>query len=237
MTPSALLPDESGLRQRIDAIETRVRAAALAANRDPASVTITAVSKTFPRELVDEAYRLGLSTFGESRVQEAREKFAGDLPSDFHLTMIGQLQSNKVRQAVALFDRIESVDRPSLVVALEKEAARIDTLVSVLLQVNIGREPQKSGCLPEDALELARQIVEAPHLRLDGVMGIAPMVPTPDDAREYFRSLRELRDDLRVALTDHDLAVLSMGMSGDFEPAITEGATHVRIGTAIFGGR
>jgi pyridoxal phosphate enzyme (YggS family) len=232
-------PGEDGhwLRNRIDAIEARVRNAALAADRDPASVTITAVSKTFPRSLVDEAYAIGLSNFGESRVQEAREKFAGDLPADLRLTMIGQLQTNKVRPALQVFDRIESVDRPSLVEALEREAGRIDTRVSVLLQVNIGREAQKSGCLPKDAADLARSIAASPHLRLDGLMGIAPLVHFAAEARPYFRALRELRDQLRDDSAAGDLGVLSMGMSGDFEAAIAEGATHVRIGSAIFGGR
>jgi PLP dependent protein len=236
MIPSETSDESQGLRQRIDGIEARVRAAAIAAGRDPDSVTITAVSKTFPRTLIDQAHALGLSTFGESRVQEAREKFSGDLPADMRLTMIGQLQTNKVRQALALFDRIESVDRPSLVAMLEKEAARIDARVSVLLQVNIGRESQKSGSLPEDAASLAGEIESSPHLRLDGLMGIAPLVDTPDLARPYFHDLRELRDRLRSEV-ESNLAVLSMGMSSDFEAAIAEGATHVRIGSAIFGSR
>ncbi|HYJ13804.1 MAG TPA: YggS family pyridoxal phosphate-dependent enzyme, partial [Thermomicrobiales bacterium] len=181
--------DHLSLRNRIDAIEARVRNAALAADRDPDTVTITAVSKTFSRELVDQVYAIGLSNFGESRVQEAREKFAGELPADLRLSMIGQLQTNKVRQALQVFDRIESVDRPLLIETLEREAARIDTRCSVLLQVNIGREPQQSGCLPEDAATLARAVEESPHLRLDGLMGIAPLVATLEEARPFFRSL------------------------------------------------
>lgn len=237
MIPSVLQESDASLRQRIDAITFRVQASALAAGRDPHSVTITAVSKTFEREAVDQAYRLGLSTFAENRVQEARAKFAGVLPGDMRLTMIGQLQTNKVRQALTVFDRIESVDRESLIDTLEKESARLDTLTSVLLQVNIGREPQKSGCMPEEAAALVERVLLAPHLRLDGLMGIAPLGDDAEDARPSFSLLRELRDDLQ---RDHDnlsLEVLSMGMSGDFEVAIAEGATHVRIGTAIFGGR
>ncbi len=237
MIPAEIHVEHDLLRQRIDAVESRIRLAAIAAGRDPSSVTITAVSKTFPRELVDQAYAIGLSTFGENRVQEARQKFGGELPADLRVNMIGHLQTNKVRQAVAVFDRIESVDRPSLVEALEKEAARIETRLSVLLQVNIGREPQKSGCSPEEAADLARMIEACPHLRLDGVMGIAPYVESPDLARPYFKELRELRDHLRDEVVASDLPVLSMGMSGDFEAAIAEGATHVRIGSAIFGSR
>jgi pyridoxal phosphate enzyme (YggS family) len=151
--------------------------------------------------------------------------------------LIGQLQTNKAKAAIGLFDRIESVDRPSLVAALEKEAAKAGTLVSVLVQVNIGREPQKAGCPPEDALGLVDAIRAAEHLRLDGLMGIAPMVSDAEAARPYFRLLRELRDEVSRERPDIDLSVLSMGMSGDFETAIEEGATHVRIGSAIFGAR
>jgi pyridoxal phosphate enzyme (YggS family) len=235
-----ILPDgagESHLQRNINEIRERVHLAAVDAGRDPAGITITAVSKTFPRELVDEAYRLGLTTFGENRVQEARAKFEDDLPTDMRVHLIGQLQTNKAKQAIAIFDRIESVDRLSLVQALEKEAARADTLVSVLVQVNIGREPQKSGCLPEEAAELVEAVLDSTHLRLDGLMGIAPLVEYQEDARPYFRLLRELRDDLAAANPELGLDVLSMGMSGDFEAAIAEGATHVRIGSAIFGSR
>lgn len=237
MIPNHLQVENDTLRQRIEAVEARVEAAARAVGREPSDVTITAVSKTFPRELIDQAYAIGLSTFGENRVQEARQKFAGDLPAGMRVNMIGHLQTNKVRQALALFDRIESVDRPSLVEALEREAARLDSRLSVLLQVNIGREPQKSGCLPEEADELAGLIESSPHLRLDGLMGIAPLVESPELARPYFHELRELRDRLRDEVVEADLPVLSMGMSGDFEVAIMEGATHVRIGSAIFGTR
>ena len=226
------------LRQRIEAVESRVRNAAISAGRDPSSVTIVAVSKTFPRELVDQVYALGLSTFGENRVQEARQKFGDELPADMRINMIGHLQSNKVRQALAIFDRVESVDRASLVEALEREAARIDTRLSVLMQVNIGREAQKSGCSFEEAPELARLIERSPHLRLDGLMGIAPLVDDPELARPCFRDLRLLRDRLRNDEgIESELSVLSMGMSGDLEAAIAEGATHVRVGSAIFGRR
>jgi pyridoxal phosphate enzyme (YggS family) len=145
--------------------------------------------------------------------------------------------TNKARQAIAIFDRIESVDRLSLVQALEKEAARSDTLVSVLLQVNIGREPQKAGCMPEDAATLVTAIRNSSHLRLDGLMGIAPLVEYQEDALPYFQLLRELRDELATIYPDLGLNVLSMGMSGDFEAAIAEGATHIRVGSAIFGSR
>ncbi len=231
-------PDEpSWLARNFAEIRERVALAAHDAGRSADEISIVAVSKTHSRELVDEAHALGLDVFGENRVQEAAAKFGGPMPTSMRVHLIGQLQTNKAKAAIGLFDRIESVDRPSLVAALEKEAAKADTLVSVLVQVNIGREPQKSGCLPEDALALVNAIRAAEHLRLDGLMGIAPMVAVAEEARPYFRLLRELRDEVSRERPDGDLPVLSMGMSGDFEAAIHEGATHVRIGSAIFGVR
>ncbi len=231
-------PDEpSWLARNIAEIRERVVLAAHDAGRSAEEITIVAVSKTHPRDLVDEAHTLGIDVFGENRVREAAAKFGEALPTGMRLNLIGQLQTNKVKAAIGLFDRIESVDRPSLVAALEKEAAKAETLVSVLVQVNIGREPQKSGCLPEETLGLVDAIRAAEHLRLDGLMGIAPLVADAEEARPYFRLLRELRDQIGRERPDVDLPVLSMGMSGDFEAAIMEGATHVRIGSAIFGAR
>jgi PLP dependent protein len=236
MIASQLDPD-SDLARAIAEVRERVHLAALESGRTSDEITITAVSKTFPREVIDEAYRLGLTVFGENRVQEAAAKFTEPLPSDLRLNLIGHLQTNKAKAAIAVFDRIESVDRVSLVQALEKEAAKLDTLVSVLLQVNISREPQKSGCAPEEALAMVDAIRASEHLRLDGLMGIAAQVDDPEEARPQFRALRELRDEIMRSRPGEDLSVLSMGMSGDFEAAIAEGATHVRIGSAIFGRR
>lgn len=235
MIPEA--DDPSWLARNIAEVQERVHLAARDGGRSADEITIVAVSKTHLRELVDEAHALGLDVFGENRVQEAAAKFGEELPTAMRVHLIGQLQTNKAKAAIGLFDRIESVDRPSLVAALEKEAAKVHTLVSVLVQVNIGREPQKSGCLPEETLALVDAIRAAEHLRLDGLMGIAPMVADAEDARPYFRLLRELRDEVSRERPDVDLPVLSMGMSGDFEAAILEGATHVRIGSAIFGAR
>ena len=222
---------------RIDQVQERIHAAAARAGRPASEVTVVAVSKTFPREAVDAAHAAGLSHFGENRVQEAVAKFAGPLPADMRLHLIGQLQTNKAKAAIGLFDRIESVDRPSLIVALEREAAKQDTLVGVLLQVNVAREPQKSGCDPNDAPMLIEHLLASPHLRLAGLMTIAPIAPNPEDARPAFHGLRDLRDNLHARYPEVELRVLSMGMSGDFEVAIAEGATHVRIGSAIFGRR
>ncbi len=235
MIPNA--DDPSWLARNIDEVRERVYLAAREAGRSDDEITIVAVSKTHPRSMVDEAHELGLDVFGENRVQEAAAKFGDSMPTGMRINLIGQLQTNKAKAAIGLFDRIESVERLSLIAALEKEAAKAETLVSVLLQVNIGREPQKSGCLPEEALALVDAIRESDHLRLDGMMGIAPMVADAEEARPYFRLLREVRDEVSRGSPDVDLPVLSMGMSGDFESAILEGATHVRIGSAIFGER
>lgn len=235
-----IVPEAIGhdvLERNVHEVLERVHLAARESGRSADDIAIVAVSKTFSRSLVDHAYALGLCVFGENRVQEAKGKFDGPLPSDMRVHMIGQLQSNKAKAAIRIFDRIESVDRVSLIDALEHAATKADTLVSVLLQVNIGREPQKSGCFPEQALEMIDALREVAHLRVDGLMGIAPLLPNPFDARPYFRELRVLRDQLSRDRPDVDLSVISMGMSGDFEAAIAEGATHVRIGSAIFGAR
>lgn len=233
MTDTQLLVD---LSTRAEEVRARVAAAATRAGRAPKDVTIVAVSKTFPREAVDAAYELGFRVFGESRVQEIREKFVTPLPPDATLHLIGQLQTNKVRQAIHHVHCIETVDRSSLVKALAKELPKQDRTMSVLVQVNVSGEEQKSGVAPQDAEALVRQIMAVPELTCDGLMTMAPLVDDPELARPTFRSLRELRDQLHES-TGLPLPILSMGMSNDFEVAIEEGATHVRVGRSIFGHR
>jgi pyridoxal phosphate enzyme (YggS family) len=225
------------LRERVAEVRERVTRAAVDAGRDPVGVTIVAVSKTFPRADVDEAIRAGLTVFGENRVQEAREKFAAPLPSGIKLHLIGHLQSNKARHACQLFDCIESVDRASLIERLDHESAKLGKRLPVFLQVNIAREPQKTGCAPEEAETLARQLEGSSHLSLDGLMTIAPLVSDPEETRPVFRALRELRDRLRADLGLESLQALSMGMTNDYPVAIAEGATHIRLGRALFGSR
>ncbi len=209
--------------------------AARSSGRQPEDVTIVAVTKTVGRDAIDAAYALGLRHFGENRVQEAGRKLAmRPLPAGAVLHLIGQLQSNKARPAVALFDIIESVDRMSLIDALEKEAERRGEPVSVLLQVNIAREPQKAGCAPESASQLMERLVRSPWLRPRGLMTIAPLVADAEETRPVFSGLRALRDELQREQPAVDLETLSMGMSDDFRVAVEEGATSVRIGRAIF---
>jgi PLP dependent protein len=224
-----------GLALRLERVRNMVSTATRAAGRRTEDVTIVAVSKTIDRAAVDAAVALGLRHFGENRVQEAARKFAEPLPEGCFLHLIGQLQSNKARQAVPLFDVVESVDRPSLIDALEKEAARHERPLAVLLQVNVAREPQKAGCAPEEAPALLEKLVASDWLSPQGLMTMAPLVDDPEAVRPVFAGLRKLRDDLQRQQPMVELSTLSMGMSNDFAIAIEEGATQVRIGRAIFG--
>lgn len=226
----------TGLEERAATIRQEVEVAATGAGRDPGGVTVVAVSKTFPRALVDAAYDLGFRAFGENRVQEIRTKFEQPLPDDARVHLIGPLQTNKVRQAIRLVHRIESVDRVALIETLAKELPKQGLRCSVLIQVNISGEQQKSGCEPEGAGDLVRHIMEVPELTCDGLMTMAPYVDEPETVRPVFSRLRELREHLQQ-LSGLALPVLSMGMSRDFRVAIEEGSTHVRIGRALFGER
>ena len=230
-----IVAEPADLRSRTETVRTRIADAARASGRQPEDVTLVAVSKTVARPQVDEAFALGLRHFGENRVQDASRKFSEPLPAGGRLHLIGQLQSNKGRAAVALFDIIESVDRPSLIDALEREAERRGRPLPVLLQVNVAREPQKAGCDPELASQLMERLIASPWLQPQGLMTMAPLVTDPEDVRPIFRGLRTLLDDLQRTYEEADFVTLSMGMSNDFSVAIEEGATSVRIGRAIFG--
>lgn len=222
------------LRERITRARASIADAAAKAGRSPAEITLVAVTKTVERPEIEEAYALGIRHFGENRVQDAARRLDSPLPPDAHLHMIGQLQTNKARQSVSLFNLIESVDRPSLVHALDKEAGRLHRPAPVLIQVNIAGEAQKAGCPPELTASLIALVQNASWLRLRGLMTIAPLVPTPEDARPVFAGLRALRDQLQANNPALSLDILSMGMTDDYLVAIAEGATEVRIGRAIF---
>ncbi len=219
---------------RLEAVQEAISLAAKRAGRDPAEVELLAVSKTHPADAVREAIRAGVTHFGENKVQEARGKIEEVGRGVWHL--IGHLQTNKAKDAVRLFDSIDSVDRLELVEELNHRADAMGKTQNVLLQVNIARESTKFGCTPETARELAKSINARPRLCLRGLMAIAPYTPEPEKSRPHFAALRELRDRLQIE-TDLQLPVLSMGMSGDFAVAIEEGSTCVRIGTALFGER
>lgn len=227
----------TALEERIRTVQAEITQAAQDAGRDPAEITLIAVSKTFPREDVDAAYQLGIRHFGESRVQEARAKFEILLPDDATLHLIGHLQSNKAKQVPGLFQTVDSVDRLSVIEALDTAAQKANSQLDVLLQVNVAGEVQKAGCSPEEAPELMGAIASTDTLRPRGLMTIAPIDARGGDLRAVFRGLRELRDRLQDQHPDLDLRELSMGMSNDFAEAIAEGATQIRVGRAIFGDR
>lgn len=219
---------------RLAQVEAAIAAAARQAGRDPAAIELVAVSKTQPVAAIQEAMRAGVIRFGENKVQEARPKIEELGRGAWHL--IGHLQSNKARDAVRLFDFIDSVDRTELAEAINLRAEVFGKTQNVLLQVNIAGESTKFGCAPEAARALAEKINSLPRLALRGLMTIAPFTPDAENSRPHFAGLRELRDQIQKDTGLH-LPVLSMGMSGDFAVAIEEGATQVRVGTALFGER
>lgn len=230
-----IVDTSQALSEQLERIRENFANAAHRAGRSPQDVTIVAVTKTVERSRVDAAFALGLRHFGENRVQEALAKYENPLPTGARLHLIGQLQTNKVKRAVECFDLIESVDRFSLLSVLEREAERIGRKIPVLLQVNVAREPQKAGCPPETAEMLMAQLADSPWLIPRGLMTIAPLVADPDEVRPVFTGLRVLRDQLQSKFPDLELSTLSMGMSDDYQVAIEEGATSVRLGRAIFG--
>ncbi len=225
----------SRIAQNLEEVRGRIAAAARGAGRDPARVRLVAVSKTVPVEHIRTAVAAGQLLFGENYLQEARPKIAALGPAlSWHF--IGHLQSNKAKAAVALFEVIHGVDRLKLAQALDAAAASRGGLQKILLQVNLAGEASKSGAAPETVPGLLWELGRLPHLRVLGLMALPPWLDDPEAVRPYFRALRELRDRLE-ADCGQPLPELSMGMSGDFEVAVAEGATLVRVGAAIFGSR
>jgi len=222
------------IESRLAHIQNTINEAAQRSGRNPDKIELLAVSKTQPSEIVHQAMRAGVLHFGENKVQEARGKIETLERGVWHL--IGHLQTNKAKDAVRLFDSIDSVDRLELAEEIARRAEVIGKIQNVLLQVNIARESTKFGCAPESARALAEEINAIPRLNLRGLMTIAPYSPDPEKSRPHFAGLRELRDKIETDTGLH-LPVLSMGMSGDFVVAIEEGSTCVRIGTALFGER
>jgi hypothetical protein len=229
------------ISENLAAIHERIRQAAIRSGRDPEQVTLMAVTKTHPPRLIIEAYNAGQRLFGENRVQEFAQKIdavRGLLDADFH--MIGHLQSNKAGKATEIFHAIDSLDSAKLGDRLNAAAVRLDKRVEVLIEINVGGEEAKSGIAPESSeLEgILRATPSWSHLRLWGLMTVPPFTEHSEGARPYFRKLRKLRDQLAARnLPGITLDQLSMGMSHDFEVAIEEGSTCVRVGTAIFGER
>lgn len=221
----------------LEKIRRQISAAAIKAGRSPESVRLVAVSKTKPEALVDEAAAAGQLIFGENYVQELAAK-AVTVKSPVEWHFIGHLQSNKVRQVAGLVTMIHSVDRLSLAEEISRQWGRLGRSCDILIQVNVSGEATKSGTTAADALELVRRVAALPNLRICGLMTMPPFFDDPAAARPYFRELRLLSGEIAAAeIPEVQMTELSMGMSGDFEAAIAEGATLVRVGSAIFGSR
>ena len=228
---------ETDIVSNIMGIRQRMTAAAERSGRNPENVHLMAVSKTVPPERVQQAIKAGITWFGENYVQEAREKIPA-VGQNVSWHMIGHLQTNKVKYVVHLFDWIHSVDRIELARELDKRAAQNQRTLKVLIEVNVSGEVSKSGAEPSRVLELVRQISVMPNLNVQGLMTMPPFFENPEEARPYFVALRRLRDKIEGEnIPGVQMKELSMGMTGDFEVAIEEGATIIRVGRAIFGER
>ena len=223
---------------RLTGVRERISAAARSAGRDPASIRLVAVSKTFPINLIREAYAAGQREFGENRVQEALQKIAGSTDLEIRWHLLGHLQTNKARKAGPAFATIQSVDSLELLQKLDRAAEEAGTKPELLIQVDLAGEATKYGAPPREVPRLFDAAAACRAASVAGLMTLPPAPDTPEDARPWFRMLRDLRDGwLASGVPAAMLRELSMGMSGDFEVAIHEGATMVRVGTAIFGGR
>lgn len=223
-------------------VRERIAEAAHTAQREPSEVTLVAVSKTKPLEMIQIAYNLGIRHFGENRVQEALSKIEVFHPADLVWHMIGHLQTNKARKVVSAFDIVQSVDSLHLARTLDRLLAEEATdqepgRLPILLEVNVASEASKAGVTLTDIPDLARQVATLPHLEIRGLMTVAPQVEDLEEVRPVFRALREARDHLRDEILGPTCTELSMGMTNDYVIAIEEGATIVRIGRAIFGAR
>jgi PLP dependent protein len=226
------------IASRLTEVRERVAAAARSAGRDPSSVRLVAVSKTFPIDLVREAWLAGQRDFGENRVQEALQKIAASTDLTIRWHLLGHLQTNKARKAAPAFSMIQSVDSVELLERLDSAAIESGAAPELLVQVDLAREATKFGAPPDEARGILEAASTCRAVRVIGLMTLPPVPDTPEDARPWFRQLRALRDRWQAdGIPGGMLSELSMGMSGDFEVAVQEGSTIVRVGTAIFGSR
>jgi PLP dependent protein len=226
------------IRQNLEEVRAHIAAVAGQCGRDEQSVRLVAVSKRFPADAILEAKQAGQLIFGENYIQEAREKY-DTIGNDVSFHFIGHLQSNKAKIAAAIFSMIETIDRKKVAAALHKHLLELDKKLDILIQVNIGFDEKKSGVEPDAAEKLLRDIKDYSTLQPRGLMTMPPITANPEDSRPYFRQLKSLADDLqkKKLFFDNKNVELSMGMTNDYHVAIEEGATIVRIGTAIFGER
>ena len=225
------------LKDQLKEVEKRIQAACDRAGRKREEVTLIAVSKTKPVETLQEAYDLGVRIFGENKVQELTAKYEA-LPKDIHWHMIGHLQTNKVKYIIDKAELIHSVDSLKLAETIEKEAAKHDLIADILVEVNVAEEESKFGMKMEEVIPFVEKVSAFPHVRVRGLMTIAPFVEDPEENRSIFADLHKLYVDIKQKNIDNGtVSILSMGMTNDYEVAIEEGATMVRIGTGIFGAR
>ncbi|MBR2752631.1 MAG: YggS family pyridoxal phosphate-dependent enzyme [Lachnospiraceae bacterium] len=227
------------MKEGLEDTQQAIINAARRAGRDPSEVTLVAVGKTKPASMIRELYDLGVRDFGENKVQELTAKYE-ELPKDIRWHMIGHLQSNKVKYIVDKVAMIHSVDSLRLAQVIEKEAVKKDVdHIDVLLEVNVSGEESKYGMTPAEVEEQIDQFLDLKRVRIRGFMTVAPFAEDPEEVRPYFKRLKQLSVDIQNKTIDNniDVGLLSMGMSGDFEAAIEEGASFVRVGTRIFGAR
>jgi pyridoxal phosphate enzyme (YggS family) len=225
------------IKIRLENIKDRINKSAIRCGRDPNSVRLVAVSKTVPANRVKEAIDAGVDILGENYIQETRTKFNELAAYTVSWHFIGHLQTNKAKYAVRLFDLIHSVDSLKLARELDKQAKKVNKIQDILIQINIGKELTKSGADAENASNMIRDVSCFQNLCVKGLMIMPPLFSDPERVRPYFSALRNLRDRIDQKVSGTGLKELSMGMSNDFEVAVEEGATFVRIGTAIFGKR
>ena len=224
--------------EALNTVRSEIENACARSGRTPSDVCLIAVSKTKPLSMLEEAMAAGQSVFGENKVQELCEKAEALSGRGVTWHLIGHLQKNKVRKAVAVASMIHSVDSIELAAEIQKEAARIGKTQDILLEINVAQEESKFGLSTEQALPVARAIAEMPNVHLCGLMTVAPYTEYPEENRQYFSALRELAVDIQAQNIDNiDMSCLSMGMSNDYTIAIEEGATFVRVGSLIFGER
>jgi pyridoxal phosphate enzyme (YggS family) len=222
--------------QNLDRVQELLRKTALKCGRDPATIRLLAVSKTFPASVVDRAARAGQRSFGENRIQEAISKIPAVETEGLEWHLVGHLQSNKARKAVEIFDVIETIDSLKIARRISRCCEELKKEIEVLIQVNIGGERQKSGFAPSEVMAAVKEVEKLPVLRLTGLMTIPPLASEPEESRPFFKRMSSLLEEINAGQSVH-LTELSMGMSGDYLVAIEEGATIVRLGTSIFGPR
>ena len=225
------------ITENLEQVRKNIEEACRAVNRDPGEVTLISVSKTKPVSMLQEAYDAGSRDFGENKVQEIMDKYP-QLPSDIRWHMIGHLQRNKVKYIVDKVALIHSVDSLRLAETIENEAAKHNVTVPILIEVNVAQEESKFGLKTEEVLSLVESVAALPHINIKGLMTIAPYVEDPEENRGIFRQLKKLSVDINAKnINNVNMSVLSMGMTGDYQVAVQEGATMVRVGTGIFGER